>query len=132
MGHVAGHRYSRSDLFKIRRETGPNRLTEVQVCNLSVNGLLRYRGSRSQGRKLRRCRATINVVTGHRPVKPAAPARSSDCYANLRPIKLVSYSETKVIEHAPKPMRDPPGLYVLNAAALSKPHAIIIIIIIII
>ena len=115
------NRYSRSVLFRIRRFN--SRLTADQLRKLSENRLLRYRGSRGRGRKLSREQAKIRVVTGHRPERPASAQRAGP-YTSLRRIELVSYNETRAQAPPLNGSRDPPALYVLNAAALSKPHAI--------
>ena len=99
--------------------------TNHVLRGLKDNGLLRYRGSRGGGRRSRR-NQPIETIIGNRPSGSASRATPTDCHRYLRPIACDPISVKPNTSGSTRKGNNqlhvyPPGLYVLNAVALSKP-----------
>ena len=127
--------YHRHALFQYRRLAGFPKSTLVDI--LWENGLFRYRGSRGgQATRARRASraivqpqqtnsaveipGTISTVISHRPTPTVRRPFTT---------KLSALQSVKVKPRDPRPMSNVcqefiPSLYVLNASALTKPHAV--------
>ena len=137
-------KYDRGELLAIRRTMNFD-LISPPIDELKFHGLLRYRGRRGR-RHARMDRFTtvttnqvwpvnetdssyrsIRVITGQRPERNHAHKLRTRVCALVKINTTASVGVPKPsmpVDPANRAMNFPPTLYVFNAAALSKPHAI--------
>jgi len=116
LGGAPNYRYGRLHLLYIRHLSAsqPKR-TEV-LATLKANGILRYRGVRA-GRAKSRCIKTITGVGHKRFQRSRSPRETFLVSVAIQASKSIGVTAGSVPDSLP-------GIYIINASSIAKPHAI--------
>jgi Reverse transcriptase (RNA-dependent DNA polymerase) len=121
-------RYSWAVLLRLRFTPASKHPCAEALAVAAHLGIIRRRGSRGRGRAFRRSCANQIPVIGWRRWGRAATIDAASERKQTRPARyvvIVALQSTKPrASHVTRSSGAPPSLYVFNAAAITKPHAV--------